>query len=293
MPWQLALVIMVAANVTTTLVQRHYAQKSTIPATIPSAASYLFGVIPVGLTAGFLVFPHAISWSWWLVMLLTLCGTSMAVAGATGFRAARHLTVAANSTIGKVTSVTTVLLGWVILSEKLTIWQLVGGTILLIAALLAIWAPAKTTAGSFQHLKPVVVLLAVVASIALAIGLVTEKAILGHMEIGGVFLVGWTTQTLAMTLLATKDASKQNLRVFWEHEFKWSTLMGAVNGLTGVFYVYAIFHSDNISLITALLTIVSPLTVFGAYGFLREREHHKIMWLSLAISFVGLLVLAA
>jgi len=290
MTWQIALAISIAANVTTSLIQRRYAQRSNVPATIPSATSYLFGVIPVGLTAGFLVFPHHITWSWWLVMLLALCGISMAISGAAGFRASRHLTVAASMTIGKVTGLTTILLGWVLLGEGLTSWQLIGGGILLVATILAIWAPAKTTTGAFKHLDPSVVLLALIACIALAVGLVTEKAILGHMEIGGVFLVGWTSQTLAMTLLAAKDASKQNLHTFWSQEFKWSTLMGAVNGLTGVFYVYAIFHSNNISLVTALLAVTLPLTVLGAYVFLHEREHHKIMWASLAISLVGLLV---
>ena len=76
----------------------------------------------------------------------------------------------------------------------------------------------------------------------------------------------------------------------WPHELKWSSLMGAINGLTGVLYVYAIYHSDNISLITALLAVTLPITVFGAFIFLGEREHHKIMWASLAISFAGLLV---
>ena len=195
-------------------------------------------------------------------------------------------------TIGKATSVVTVVLGWAILGEGLTAWQLIGGGILLAAALLAIRAPAKTAAGSFQHLQLSVVLTALAASVALAVGLVSEKAILGHMEIGGVFLVGWASQTLAMALLAAKDARRQYLHTFWKQEFRWATLMGAVNGLSGVFYVYAIVHSDNISLVTALTSAALPLTVFGAYLLLKEREHHKLMWLSLGLSFAGLLVSA-
>lgn len=224
------------------------------------------------------------------MLLLAICGASMAISGALGFQVAGRLPVATNMTIGKVTSIITILLGWVILGEGLTLWQLVGGGILLAAALLAIWAPVKNSAGAFQHIRPSTIFLALAACAALAIGLVSEKAILGHMQIGGVFLIGWTSQTLAMTLLAIKDVNKANLRTFWEQECKWSTLMGAVNGTTGTFYVYAIFHSNNISLITALLAIVSPLTVLGAYVFLHEREHHMLMWISLAISFVGLIV---
>lgn len=290
MTWQLALAVMVVANVTTTLVQRHYAQKSSAPPTFVAAASYVFGVLPVGLTAGFFIFPHAIRWSWWLGMLLVLEGASMAVSVSSSFWVARHLNIAANMTIGRVTSIVTVLLGWGILGEGLTTPQLIGGIILLLAALLAIWAPAKTAAGAFEHLRPSVVLLALLACTTLAIGLVTEKAILGHMQIGGGFLVGWTAQALAMLLLAAKDVGPQSLRAFRIYEFKWSALMGAVNGLTGVFYVYAIVHSNNISLVTALISIGLPLTVLGAFLFLHEREHHRLMWISLGISCIGLLV---
>ena len=290
MTWQLALAIMIFTGTANTLVQRHYAQKSAAPPTFVAATSYVFGVLPVGLTAGFFVFPHAIHWSWWLALLLAICGSSMAISVSTGFWVTRHLNVVANMTIGRVTSIVTILLGWGLLGEGLTTPQLIGGTILLLAALLAIWAPAKTTTGAFQHLHPSVVMVALLSCVTLAIGLVTEKAILGHMEIGGGFLTGWTTQALAMVILATKDASRANLQAFKGYEFKWSALMGAVNGLTGVFYVYTIVHSNNISLVTALLPVGLPLTVLGAYVFLREREHHKLMWASLAISLAGLVV---
>jgi uncharacterized membrane protein len=112
------------------------------------------------------------------------------------------------------------------------------------------------------------------------------------MDIGGGFLVAWSAQAIAMVLLAAKDAKPKALQQFKGYEIKWSILMGLANGLTGVFYVYAIVHSDNVSLITALTATVLPLTVLGAYIFLKERENHTLMWVSLAISFVGLLVSA-
>jgi len=292
MPWQLAISISIVANAATILVQRHYAKRSTVPATIPSAASYLFGVLPIGWVAGLVVLPHSISWSWWLLLLLCIEGAAMAVSGWTGFQAANRLGVAPRQTIGCLTGVTTILLGWTILAEGLTLPQLLGGAILLTAAMLAIWAPATATDESQKHLHATSIILAAVSAITLGIALVTEKGILGHMEIGGIFLVGWTAQTLAMLILAAKDATQKNLRSFWGYESKWSTLMGLINGFTGVFYVYAIFHSDNVSLIASVSALTLPLTVLGAYLFLHEREHSKVLWLSLIISFIGLLVIA-
>jgi uncharacterized membrane protein len=82
--------------------------------------------------------------------------------------------------------------------------------------------------------------------------------------------------------------SRRALRILQQGEFRTAALMGLLNGINGSLYVYAIFHSDNISLVSVIGTIGLPLTVLGAYIFLREREHHKLVWLSLGISLAGL-----
>ncbi len=292
MVWQLAISVATAANVTTTLIRRRYAQKSSSPVTFPPAAAYLLGVMPVGLFAGLFVFPHFIHWSWWLAILLLIEGSAMAVAGATGFKAAGKLKVAPLQTIGQLTTVAAIILGWTVLGEGLTTHQLMGGAILFIAALIAIWAPQRNALQILQKTPKQFIMLAVVASLASAVGLVTEKAVLGHVDIGGAFLVGWSAQCLAMILLASKDATIDRLRIFAKQELKWAVVMGTANGLTGVFYVYALVHSNNISLISAIASIALPLTVLGAYLFFKERQHHLLMWVSLIVSFIGLLVLS-
>lgn len=292
MTWQIAFILSTLLGISRRLFMRRYAQTSKVPATIPPAASYLFGVLPVGLAAGLLIFPHHISWSWWCVLLMVILSISMALANWFGFIAAGRIAIAPQQTIGILTDVFAVLLGWTLLGEGLTTAQFVGGGILLVAATLAIFAPEKTKAGDFERLSTQTLLIAMAAAILLAVGLVTEKALLGHMEIGGIFLVSWTVQTAGMLVLAGKDVSKRTLRDFRGRELKWSTVLGLVNGLNGALYIYAVFHSDNISLITILGAVSMPLTVFAAYLFLHEREHHALMWLSLAISFAGLIVMA-
>ncbi len=155
---------------------------------------------------------------------------------------------------------------------------------------MAIWAPFKNADNDHRKLHTSTIVLTLISAVGLGIGLVTEKAILGHMQVGGGFLAGWTAQTVAMIILAGKDASRANFRKLTRHDFRWSSFMGLTNGLSGAFYVYAIFHADNVSLITAFTALTVPLTVFGSYLFLHEREHQKLMWASVAISFIGLLV---
>lgn len=290
MTWQLAISISILANVLTVLVQRHYAQKSSAPATFPSAVSYVLGVTPIALFAGLVVFPNDITWSWWLGLLLLIQAASMAIANWTGFVAAKRLSVAPRQTIGCLTIVTAVILGWSVLGEGLNPPQVAGAMLLLTAALLAIWAPTRNMDQLTKHIHLDAVVIAVISSVALGIVLVTEKAIAGHMQIGGVFLVGWTSQTVAMVLLAMKDMNKENIRKFKKYELQWSTFMGLAGGLTGVFYVYAIVHADNISLVTSITAISFPLAILAAFLFLHERENRVLMWLSLLLGFTGILI---
>jgi uncharacterized membrane protein len=293
MTWQLAIAVSITANVAAILIQRRYSQRSLVPSTFPPAISYLFGVLPVGITAGLFVFAHDIRWSLWVVLLLLIEGVAMAISGATGFYVARKLTVTSQLTIYRFCGVVVIILGWTILGEKLGLNQLLGAMLLLAASWLAIWAPIRAQQKDKTHTTDLsYLILALVSATALGIALVTEKALLGHMEVGGVFLVGWVAQTIGMSLLALKDASKETIRKITKHEFKWSVVMGLTNGLTGVFYVYSLATSDNISLITALTSLVMPLSVFGAYVFLREREKQLILWISLFVAFLGVMILS-
>lgn len=172
MPWQLAISLSIIANVTTTLIQHRYSQRSTAPETFPSATSYLLGVMPVGITVGLLL-PHHVYWSWWLGLLLVICASSMALSGWIAFRAVKQLPIAVYQTIGRFTSVVAIALGWIVLSEGLGAFQLLGAIILLLAALLAIWAPAKNIEAVKRRIHFRAVLLTLFASTMLAIGLVT------------------------------------------------------------------------------------------------------------------------
>jgi drug/metabolite transporter (DMT)-like permease len=291
MSWQIAIGLSILAGATATLVQRAYSLKSKAPATFPSAISYLLGVMPVGIIVG-LSLPHDVHWSWELGLLLIICASSVAVSGWVGFKAVKLMPVAPYQTIGRFTAIVAIALGWVVLGEKLSLPQLIGAGLLLVAALFAAWSPVKNIQAVERQIHLQAVILALISATFMGIGLVTEKAILGHTQVGGVLIFGWGSQTLAMLLLALKDASRTNLRKFGLHEIRWSWLMGLFNGIGGAFYVYSLSTSNNISVITALTAVTLPLTVLGAHFILKERENNRLMLFSLTLCFIGLLVFA-
>ncbi|HUS26193.1 MAG TPA: EamA family transporter [Nevskiaceae bacterium] len=290
MPWQIAIGLAIVANVATSLVQRRYAQKSVLPASWPAFMSYFFGVMPLGIIVG-LVLPHHVHWSWWLGLLLFIEGTAMCLYNWIAFKAVKQLPVASYQTIYQTYAIVVIALGWTLLGEVLTGNQLFGAALLLIAALLAIYAPAKKISSAGLMTRKRAVLLTFLAAVFLGIGLVTEKAALGHMTVGAYLIFGYGVQTLALLLLAAVHA-KSALHKLTGSEFKWSAIMGLANGITGVFYVIAIFNSDNISLMTAIGALTLPLLAIAAHFVLHERENPKLLWSGVFLAFAGLLVLA-
>jgi drug/metabolite transporter (DMT)-like permease len=290
MPWQLAIGLSITANIITSLIQRRYSLKSTAPASFPPAVSYLLGVAPLGIIVGLLL-PHHVHWTWWIVCLLVLNSSVMAFSNWISFAAVKRLPVVQFQTINQFYGVVVIVLGWVFLKEGLNTFQILGAALLFAAALLAIRAPsASARARRVVHVESV--LLTVAGAATLGTALVIEKAALAHMDIGAYLIFGYLAQTLAMTLLAFKDLSKETLHNFGKNEIKWSAGMGWANAVTGVFYVIAIVNSNNISLVTAIAAITLPLLAFAAYMVLKERENQKLLWIGLGIGFVGLLASA-
>jgi len=291
MSWQLAIGLSILANIITSLIQRRYSLKSSAPNSFPPAISYLLGVAPLGIIVG-LSLSHHVHWTWWVVFLIALNSTIMALSNWIGFKAVKRLPVAQFQTINQFYEIVVVILGWTLLNEGLGKFQLLGALLLLIAALLAIRAPMRNIDKSHRKVHFQSVLLTLAAATTLGTALVIEKAALGHMDIGAYLIFGYSAQTVAMLLLATKDINKETIRRFGKNEIKWSAGMGWANAVTGVFYVIAIVRSNNISLVTAVTAITLPLLAFAAYTILKEQEKQKLLWTALTIGFIGLVVSA-
>lgn len=291
MSWQLAFTISTIALIITALVKRSHSQKSLAPPSFPPALSYLLGIAPLGIIAG-LILPHKVVWSSWLIFLLIIISFFMAISNWLIFRAIKQLPVMQYQLIARSQIVMIIAFGWILLGETLSHYQIIGAILLLIAALLAIKAPVKNLDSQHRKVHLKAVILTLVGCLAGTIGLISEKAALGHMDIGAYLIFGYSAQTIGLLILASKDVIKESLRQLTKHEIKWSAFMGIANGIGGVFYVFAIVKADNISLIAALSSITLPLIAFGAYIILKEKEQQKLLWTGLAIGFVGLLVMS-
>ena len=291
MNWQIALLLFFITAVAQALLQRSYSQSSKLPESFPPAISYLLGVTPIGIIVG-LSISHSIHWSVWLVCLLIIEGIFIGLYNWLSFKSIRQLPIARYQTIYQSYEIIVILLGWVLLGEKLNAYQLFGGALLMCSALIAVRAPIKNQSSFRKHVDRKAVVLAILAAITMGIGLIAEKASLHYMDIGAYFIFGYLTQTIALLVLAAKDVTKSNLKAIKPYDVKRMLAMGTLSAFIGFFYIIAITKSNNISLITALSAFTLPLVVLASYLILRERENAKLLWLATILGFIGLLITA-
>lgn len=291
MAWQLAILISIVAGVATALIRRHYAQKSLLPSTFPPAISFVFGIAPLGIIAG-LILPHHVIWTGVIYLLFAILASSIALCNWLNFKSIKYLPVTQYQIISQTQVVMIIVLGWVLLNERLNLHQSLGALLLLAAAGLAILAPVKAVLSIHKGLHKSAVIFDLLGSFFGAIALVTEKVILGHMDIGAYLIFGYSVQALGILVWATKDINNSTVKLITRREIQWFATLGMANGVTGVFYVIAVVRSNNVSLIASISPVTLPLIAFGAYLFLKEKENLRLLWAALGLGIIGLLLSA-
>ncbi len=295
MHWQIVFAIFLSLLVALTLLRRKIAltTSTSMPASITNAISYVFGVMPISFVVGFSTSRHIV-WSGPTVFLLALEGICIAGFTWIALVSLRRIPPAHFQTIFQLSAVVVVTLGWVLLGETLRPNQLAGGVLILIAGMLAIWAPVeapknhKSTRLQAKH----GILLAVAGTIVMGIGLVAEKAALKYMNSGAYFIYGFGAQCIAAVVIASSQIKPKHFRILTRRHLGQTTLLGFISAMVGFTYIAALAQSGNLSLITALKAFALPLTAIAAHYILKERNSSRSLWFAIWIGVAGLLLIA-
>lgn len=289
MTWQIYIVLFYIANVGRSLIQRRFLRRSQLPGPVSAALTNLLGVVPISLVIG-LILPHAINWSWTTVGLLLAQGFFIGIFVTISFRAIKMLPIAQFQTINHSQTLFVILLGSLVLGERLTLMQGFGCVFILSAAFLIAHTVHQhkkrnghTTAG---------VWLALSGAVAMAIGLVFEKAALGHMDNGAYYIFGFSTQALVICLLAAPYFSRKIINSLTVSDIRNFVALGVMSSLNGIFYLTALDKADNISRIGTLTAFSLPLIALMSYWLLKERDHAKQIFVAVGLGLIGVIITA-
>ena len=283
MTWQVAIFLNLILSAVFTLIQRSVSKQFTSHARVAVAFIYVGFVCPLGIIYGLLNYDINFSFSLSTWIFLIIAGFLYALANIGFYRSNAHLDAAQYVILINLSSVFTVIIAAIFLSERMSLVQLAGVAILVSAAGLV--SVRRTTGRTFKI--SVWSLLAIIAALLLAAALTFEKHLLGQMNIGTYMIVGWGLQTLAMSVLAIgewrtiKDFSKVGIA-------KLSSL-GIIRFLQGVTFVYAVSQA-NVGLLASIISYQAVLVFIGGIIFLNERNHLIIRFLGSMLATIGLLL---
>lgn len=289
MNWHMSLLLFYVFSVVKSLGQRRYLRKTGLPSSVVAAMNYMLGLWPLAVVVGLLL-PHHVQWSWWLVFLLIFEGAAIGMYNKLAFRALKRLPISQFQTLNQSFNIFVIIGGWLLLGETLNVSQLVGVGFIIGAAVLSAYA-AKTRK-NITSVPAGTTELVIVSAAILSIGLIAEKAALGHMDVGAYFIFGISAQAISVTLIALKDMNKKIWATVTHSDIRNNVVVGMVSGITGFLYLYTVNAANNISLIISLSSFALPLTALASYWLLHEREDQKRLWASIALGVVGICITA-
>lgn len=289
MSWQIFIILFYVANVSRALIQRRFLRRSHLPEQMSAAMSNILGVLPASFIFG-LVLPHSVDWSWTTVGLLLGEGIFIGLYVIIAFRAIKMLPIAQFQTINQSQTLFVIILGSIVLGERLTLVQGMGCVFILGAAYLI----AHTV---HQHKKrnadkTTGIWLTLLGSVIMAIGLVFEKAALGHMDTGAYYIYGFSAQVIVICILAAPYVTRTLVNSLTISDLRNYAAIGVTTALTGMAYLTALTKADNISRIGTLAAFSLPLTALMSYWLLHERDHAKQVFIAVGLGLVGAIITA-
>lgn len=289
MSWHFSLILFYIFSVSKALSQRRYLRNSELPSSVTAAMNFVLGILPLAVILG-LVLPHHVEWSIWVATLLLIDGLAIGFYNKFSFRAIKRLPITHYQTLEQSFNVFVIFGGWVLLGEVLTLTQFIGASFIIGAAVLSAFA-AKSKHRT-QLIQPGTVKLVIVAAIILSIGLLAEKAALGHMDIGAYFIFGIFSQTLFVIIIGSRDFNKKVRAKISHVDIRSIAIVSVLSAFSGFLYLYTLNTANNISLIISLSSFVLPLTALASYWLLHERGNQKLLWTSIALGVVGICITA-
>lgn len=285
MPWQLVLIFHLFAATALSIHRRAFSQKTSMPATLPPLLYYWLVVVPAGIAVSLVIGDWQIDWTWHVVGQLALMGSLVGLFNWLSFRAFGLLSVAVFQTIFQLFSVTVAIGAWVFLGEELSTVQIAGGVMLIGGALLA--AQSMSHEGR-SHTKGVV--LAVIGSIALGFGVVTEKSLLDQIDIGTYFAVGWGAQAIAIAVIGFGDLRRYGVANISRYDWTNSIIAGFLILAVGFSFIYTITAVDNVAIVALASAFILPMSAIGGYFLLHEKDFDRRLIAALLLGFVGLII---
>lgn len=287
MGWQFFATAHILLSVVDALLQRSAAKLPGLNYRSKASLVHLLGIFPMGL--GWAIIKGNVDLGFALIgwVLAAFVGLFIALGSLAVWKAAETVDAANLNIIIMLRAVVIAIIAAIFLSEKMTLLQIAGAALIILAGFIASHADGKE-----KSLNRKGVLLAALGAVLFGIALTLEKATLDLMTYETYLVVGFGFQALVLFIFGAKslrDDGAKKIRKFVPR----LTLLGVLVGASGMLYLAAVTQSDNVPLVASFINLKVVGVVIGGYIFLNEKGglKHKIAGAALALLGFILLVI--
>ena len=178
-----------------------------------------------------------------------------------------------------------------LLGEDLSLLQLCGAIVLLVAISYGVLATHKAAKKLVRRSILLGVTFALLAGLSYAVAQVNEKSLLQQMPMATYVVFGVGGQCLMTVLAALAVQRKQLALLLRPHIAGWTLTSGVLRGLAGVSFIFAEVKSNNVALVTVVSNFRLIVVVFLAAWLLKERERLQQKLTAAVAALAGLTIM--
>jgi drug/metabolite transporter (DMT)-like permease len=217
---------------------------------------------------------------WHLFSLALICLVFGTASNIASYVAIKHMDAGVSSLIWNIYTPVTIFLSSILLHEGLSITQIIGTLLLLIAIVII---SKKHRVGRFSFDK--YFLLTLLGGVLISAVLIAERALQHKTGFSAGVMISWGAQTIGLGLAS----------LLWGHKHTYTNTevltTGGLQFIQALSYVTLVWTVGNLSIVSSITTFKVVIVFITAALFLHEREDMPRKILGSLIAVIGLLLM--
>ncbi|MBX4201406.1 DMT family transporter [Candidatus Saccharibacteria bacterium] len=223
---------------------------------------------------------------------LVAAGLLLAGSNACGFKVLSHLDAGFGTILGTLGAVFTIIFAAIVLGEELNLTQAIGSVILLLGVCYGLLIARQHHKGKKNHRAWLWGLIfAVFSGLFIALALVDEKYLLGHMNGPTLMFYAVGFQMLGSLLLGAMFEPKGYRLIKNKSVMRLNILGGSFRSVSAVLFIIALVKSNNVALVGVIEQFKLVVIIILAALILKERDRLGQKLMAACVAILGLVII--
>lgn len=283
--WYVPLLIYFISSVANTIIQRKAALAATVTPRLISFLAFMLFLWPAGIICALIFGEFHVTWQSQTYLALLFSALGIGGFSIYSIQLNKQVDAIQYSVVTNLNTLVVVLLGIIIVGDTLTNIQFIGMLLLVLGSILIAVKGLNKSAFAFDKYS----ILLVLATAALGVGIVAERAALNYMSISSYLIIGYGLQTLVLGISSRKVLHE--VKKLSKSQWLLVSKIGITRAGWNLGFLLAVVASLNVSLVASISSFRVPLVFVVSYFILSERTSLKRKFIGMIIATLGLVLI--